>query len=88
MDRDLHNMLRLAMRYALGRMTYVVDEVCMVIERHADAIDYNELRAMRGEICKAIDDGKAGMDMDVERWQQCSDKIAEAMERRKDEATP
>ena len=64
-----------AFRYALGRMTYVVDEIATLIEQNKDWISEGDKRLFIKEIQTAIDDGVAGMSMDVRRWT----KVKEAL---------
>ena len=69
LDEDIT--LGCAFRYALGRMTYVVDSVANEIERHAETMERKtRLRIIR-EIQEALDEKKAGMDMDAKRWNEC-----------------
>ena len=65
---DLNCLCWPAMRYALGRKTYVVDSVCRTLIRNAKDIRPDVRFRMVEEISKAIDCGNAGMDMDVEQW--------------------
>lgn len=60
-----------AFRYALGRMTYVVDSVASEIERQVSEISSKTLSRMSREIDEAISGKNAGMDMDVDRWLKC-----------------
>ena len=58
----------LGFRYALGRSTYVVADVVDLLERNWKAMDeYNRALIVR-EIGSAIDNGRAGMDIDVILW--------------------
>ncbi len=67
---DLNSLVLSAMRYALGRKTYVVQTVCRALINNAKNIR-NDIRCrMSEEIAKAINSQKAGMDCDVEQWQQ------------------
>lgn len=58
-----------AFRYALGRMTYIVGDVCDILRKNVDKIDPYNRELMIKEINKAIKDGHAGMDGDVQKWQ-------------------
>lgn len=59
-----------AFRYALGRMTYVSQEVSDYIIAHWDQINPREREAMQVEIKAAIRMKTAGMEMDVKLWQR------------------
>lgn len=64
-----------AFRYALGRMTYAVNEVATEIIRHADKLHENIKGLMIREIEEAIAKGQAGMAMDVNRWEEVLDAL-------------
>lgn len=66
-----------AMRYALGRKTYVTNDVSSVLVRRAFEIPKHVREKMALEIEKAIKSGNAGMDMDVEDWQRVLDAFKE-----------
>ena len=38
-DRDLKDMIISALRYAIGRKTYITEEVCSYIRKHPELID-------------------------------------------------
>jgi hypothetical protein len=62
-----------AVRYALGRKTYMVATVCDVLIKNADKL-YNQNREkMTHEILRAIETGSAGMPVDVKDWQRVLD---------------
>jgi hypothetical protein len=68
-DVDLDELSAWAVRYALGRATYAVHNVCDVIERRRDALR-PETRAV---IVRDIDHyasrvGRIGMEIDHDRW--------------------
>lgn len=65
---DLNSLAWPAMRYALGRKTYVVDTVCRALINNVNGIRSDIRASMIREIEKAIHFGDAGMDMDLERW--------------------
>lgn len=69
LDQDIT--IGCAFRYALGRMTYVVDSVASEIERNVDEISLKTRHRLIREIDEAIKENHAGMQMDVERWQKC-----------------
>lgn len=73
LDEDI--MIGCAFRYALGRMTYVVDSVANEIERRVAEISTKTLARLVREIEQATADNQAGMDMDVKRWLKCRDVI-------------
>lgn len=57
-----------AMRYALGRMTYVVGSVVNQLIENWDIFTIADKTKIREEIFEAINSDSAGMDMDVKQW--------------------
>lgn len=78
---DLNYLAWPAMRYALGRETYVVQVVCRALINNAQKIRNDIKYRMAEEIAKAINSEKAGMDCDVEEWQ----KVLKEFERTKND---
>lgn len=74
--------LTCAFRYALGRMTYVVDSVASEIERNASILPTKDLHLYEREIKEAIAEERTGMDMDTQRWLKCRAVILAEMKRR------
>ncbi len=60
--------LMCAMRYALGRMTYVVSSVTNELIKNWDLFGKGDVEVMLREIREAIENGRAGMEMDIKRW--------------------
>lgn len=69
-----------AFRYALGRRTYVVDSVCSEIERRVADISLKTRHRFIKEIDEAITEERAGMQMDIDRWNKCRDIITESLD--------
>lgn len=84
-DEDI--VIGCAFRYALGRMTYVVDSVASEIERQIEHISTKTLLRFRDEITEAIKANHAGMQMDVERWSKCRIAINDELHARHRELT-
>jgi len=79
MNNDIEILSSAALHYALGRMTYVAQDVAQAIIRNVDKISPDSRYKMGEEIANAINEKKAGMGMDVEQWQAvliCFSKIA------------
>lgn len=72
-----------AFRYALGRMTYVVDDVATAIERNADKIEPKLCDLMCKEINDALSRGQAGHDIDIARWRDVHDTLQKSLYERK-----
>ena len=69
------NHLRIcAFRYALGRMTYVVQDVVEELLDHWDEFDAVDKEQIVSDINIAILAGAAGMDCDVRQWQRVLDR--------------
>ena len=71
-----------AFRYALGRMTYVVDSVASEIERRVAEISTKTLTRLQSEIVTAINENSAGMKMDRVRWLKCRSVIVAELKKR------
>ena len=75
-------MVRCAFRYALGRMTYIVGNVCEEISRCIGLIETRDLKLMRTEIEEAHSRGGLGMDCDQAEWLRLRLEIEEELKRR------
>lgn len=69
-NHDQDTILFYAFRYALGRMTYSVFDVVDIIIKNVDIVSINHRQLMIKEIKNAIENGRAGMQMDVEEWKR------------------
>ncbi len=83
--RPLSNMITIgdgvlvcAFRYALGRRTYVVSEVCDAIKQNATKIQPKLRDLMMEEISEAINTDRAGDDMDVRLWRECQEALQQS----------
>ena len=65
---ELNTLSFYAFRYALGRMTYAVADVCIILHKNIKKIDPYNRELMIKEISQAIEDGCAGQRCDVLRW--------------------
>lgn len=74
--------LTCAFRYALGRMTYVVDSVASEIERRRKSLPKKDLELYRKEIWEAREQSKLGMEMDKDRWLECYAILGQELSRR------
>jgi hypothetical protein len=75
---DLNSLAWAAMRYALGRKTYVVEAVCSALKNNAGDIRSDIILRMSKEIDKAICNGEAGMPIDIEAWEMVLESFEEA----------
>lgn len=75
--------LTCAFRYALGRMTYVVDSVASEIERNAGILPLKDLHLYVREIDEVNPESGLGMKMDAERWFKCRDILQAEINKRK-----
>lgn len=62
-----------AMRYALGRKTYVVSSVVNQIVENWHNIDQSSKEVILEEINDAINKNEAGMDCDINEWKKVID---------------
>ncbi len=57
-----------AVRYALGRQTYVVHDICKTLIRCVAYIYPYQRLGMAKEIRESIDSGNAGAQIDIDEW--------------------
>lgn len=65
-----------AFRYALGRSTYITNDVTDCIQRNANALPASDRANMISEIREALLTGQAGMPMDVAAWQRTLERLS------------
>jgi len=63
-------------RYALGRRTYAVSDVCDVLTLNVWALRENSVTVIRRDIERAIEDGDAGDPCDVKAWRKLHKALA------------
>jgi hypothetical protein len=68
--------LMFAFRYALGRMSYAVGMVADTLEAYADELTPDWREQIIRDIGDAIEENRAGMAGDVERWTRCAEFMA------------
>lgn len=68
MSDDINSLAWPAMRYALGRKTYVVDTVCRALINQKSNIRSDLRERIGQEIRKAIMEDEAGTSIEVARW--------------------
>lgn len=61
-------MLISAVRYALGRATYIVGTTTDEVKRVWGELSENTRMVIRRDVCEALDRGQVGMEMDDSRW--------------------
>ena len=61
-------MLISAVRYALGRATYIVGTTTDEVTRVWGELSNNTRAVIRRDVCEALDRGQVGMEMDDSRW--------------------
>jgi len=76
LECDIDTLSVYAVRYALGRRTYAVSDVCDVVARNMDALNDNSVTVIRRDIAQAIEDGDAGDPCDAERWRELLESMA------------
>lgn len=63
-ENDFGDIMIMALRYALGRRTYVTDEVPSFIKQNAEFINERICIVMLGDITRYIEDRKNGIEKD------------------------
>lgn len=69
--------LMYAFRYALGRRSYAVGDVCDALIAHRDALAPDWRYQVVRDIDEAIAEGRAGEEIDVARWRKVRQAMAE-----------
>ena len=64
-----------AFRYALGRKSYVTDEIARAITSNVSNMTREDKQLIVNEITDAIDNDEAGMATDVEIWVNCKSEL-------------
>ncbi len=64
-----------AFRYALGRMSYMVEHVASWIEQHADTMPENDAQLIIKEIDEQALLGSLGMEMDERVWRRLQARL-------------
>lgn len=77
---ELSNLLFYSFRYALGRKTYCVLDVTTSLIRHKDSLTPADRSLICFKIETAIQEGNAGMLMDVEEWKNVMRALGESHE--------
>ena len=54
-DNDLKDMIISALRYAIGRKTYIVNETCEFIKKHPELIDERVKKIMLKDLESTVD---------------------------------
>jgi len=83
-NKDFETLIICAFRYALGRRTYVVEEVCDLILYCKEDLSKWMLVKIQAEIAFAIDRGEAGMRMDEKAWVMLSRDIGSYLDSREE----
>ena len=68
-----------AFRYALGRMSVIVEHVASWIEKHADTMPESDAQLIIKEIDEQARLGSLGMEMDVLRWRCVQARLRESL---------
>ncbi len=83
-DERFGEMLNSALRYALGRMSYIVQDTANYIRPLIPYLDNRTLFVMERDITEATEMNCLGMKMDVEVWTALRADIVREMEKRKE----
>ena len=81
-DMDLRDMLIYATRYVLGRSTYAVSTMAVIIKDNAQNISKSDLELFIREINEAIDMNMCGMEMDCRTWKHLAEWLQVELDKR------
>lgn len=79
---DLRTLLLCSFRYALGRATYMPQQVQELIKKHVDVLETWMLQQMDKDIGDAAQRGGLGMDVDVRGWLEFRQWLRDTLGRR------
>ena len=82
-DDEFQQFIIYAERYAIGRMTYVPDEVNQIIRKYLPRISSNTLGVLIQDIELEADRDMLGMDFDKKMWLALLDTLRNEREERK-----
>ena len=82
-DDEFQQFIIYAERYAIGRMTYVPDEVNQIIRKYLPRISSNTLGVLIQDIELEADRDMLGMDFDKKMWLALLDALKNEREKRK-----
>ena len=68
-DYELETLLFYSFRYAIGRMTYVVGDICDLLIKHKDKLSKMTKELIIKDIQTALHQDMAGMEWDREQWE-------------------
>ena len=68
-DYELETLLFYSFRYAIGRMTYVVGDICDLLIKHKDKLSKMTKELIIKDILTALHRDMAGMEWDREQWE-------------------
>lgn len=66
--KDMGLLLISAVRYALGRQTYIVGETCRLVREHLGSADVNSQLVIARDIAQELSRGQVGHACDDRAW--------------------
>jgi hypothetical protein len=72
---DLNMLITSAVRYALGRETYIVDWTCELVRKYMDHLTENTLETIVRDIQREKERDNLGMDCDKDDWKDLQYEI-------------
>lgn len=75
-ENELQTLILCAVRYALGRKTYIVDDITRMLIKNPGIINDDTKAIICRDIDKAIEYNEAGMDMDKECWLHLKESLS------------
>lgn len=78
-NQNLNTLAINAVRYALGRKSYVTDEVARAVWNELDGLTIHTVKQIWKDIHKAIKDDDYGMEMDKQIWLGLANEIESAL---------
>lgn len=74
-NKELETLMVCAFRYALGRKTGIVSDICEIIMKNIHELSVFSMTLIQREIADAIHGDQAGMQVDIQDWRILSQFI-------------
>lgn len=75
---NLNTLIICSFRYALGRKTYIVSDICDLIMKYYSDLQPHIVDRICKEINQALETNNYGMEMDKDIWKELLTKLTEA----------
>lgn len=74
-NKDLNDLMVCALRYALGRRSYITSTISDLLIGHKDELSAQSKKVILRDIQRAFDTNNYGMEMDKEVWIKLQEEL-------------